>query len=367
MSRIVVLGDVMVDVVARLSGPLAQASDAPAEIRFRGGGSAANTAGVARGGRRRGRRWWAGSATTSAGRAAAEELRAAGVDVRVALDPERPTGTCLVLIEPGGERTMAARRRRERRRWRRRTCRTSCSPRPGTCTWPATRCCGTGSRAGGPGGDRAGAARGLERLGGPVLVRAPRSAGLPRPRRRRRPAAAERLGGARAHRRQRSRGRRAGAGGALRRGGGHARPGRRAVDGRRRRCCARRPCPWTAVEDSAGAGDAFAAGFLTGARRERRPPRRWRPAAGWRRGGGPGGRAALGAAPGRARRRSARPLGGFRPRRRRCARAPDGVRPAGSFATRPSASSCGRARRRWPRGPRRPGRSGASRSPARRS
>ena len=25
----------------------------------------------------------------------------------MALDPDRPTGTCLVLIEPGGERTMA--------------------------------------------------------------------------------------------------------------------------------------------------------------------------------------------------------------------------------------------------------------------
>ena len=44
MSRVVVLGDVMVDVVARLSGPLAAASDAPAAIRFHGGGSAANAA-----------------------------------------------------------------------------------------------------------------------------------------------------------------------------------------------------------------------------------------------------------------------------------------------------------------------------------
>jgi sugar/nucleoside kinase (ribokinase family) len=44
MSRVVVLGDVMVDVVARLSGPLAAASDAPATGRFHGGGSAANAA-----------------------------------------------------------------------------------------------------------------------------------------------------------------------------------------------------------------------------------------------------------------------------------------------------------------------------------
>ena len=96
----------MVDVVVRLSGPLAQASDAPAEIRFRGGGSAANTAA-----------WLAaaGAEVTlvarvgddERGRAAVEELRAAGVDTRVALDADRPTGTCLVLIDPGGERTMA--------------------------------------------------------------------------------------------------------------------------------------------------------------------------------------------------------------------------------------------------------------------
>ena len=106
MSRIVVLGDVMVDVVVRLSGPLAQASDAPADIRFRGGGSAANTAA-----------WLAaaGAEVTlvarvgddERGQAAVEELRAAGVDTRVTLDPDRPTGTCLVLIDPGGERTMA--------------------------------------------------------------------------------------------------------------------------------------------------------------------------------------------------------------------------------------------------------------------
>ena len=106
MSRIVVLGDLMVDVVVRLSGPLAQASDTPAEISFRGGGSAANTAA-----------WLAaaGAAVTlvgragadERGRAAVEELRAGGVDARVVLDEGRPTGTCLVLIEPGGERTMA--------------------------------------------------------------------------------------------------------------------------------------------------------------------------------------------------------------------------------------------------------------------
>ncbi|MCW3022412.1 MAG: hypothetical protein JWR30_1734, partial [Conexibacter sp.] len=41
-----------------------------------------------------------------AGRGAVAELAAAGVDVRVALDGGRPTGTCVVVIGADGERTM---------------------------------------------------------------------------------------------------------------------------------------------------------------------------------------------------------------------------------------------------------------------
>jgi len=41
-----------------------------------------------------------------AGRGAVAELDAAGVDVRVALDAARATGTCVVVIGAGGERTM---------------------------------------------------------------------------------------------------------------------------------------------------------------------------------------------------------------------------------------------------------------------
>jgi ribokinase len=100
---LVVLGDLMVDVVTRISSPLARASDTPAVIAFRGGGSGANVAA------------WAASLGTPVvfgcrvgdderGRAAVAELR--GVDVRAAVDSERPTGTCVVLVEPGGERTM---------------------------------------------------------------------------------------------------------------------------------------------------------------------------------------------------------------------------------------------------------------------
>jgi len=104
-GRVVVVGDVMADVVAALSGPVAHGSDTPARIVRRGGGAGANVAvWLAR----------AGAAVTligrvgddPAGREAAEELRAEGVDARLTTDPGQPTGTCVVLVEPGGERSM---------------------------------------------------------------------------------------------------------------------------------------------------------------------------------------------------------------------------------------------------------------------
>jgi ribokinase len=106
VSRIVVLGDVMVDVVVRLSAPLAPGSDAPALIRFHGGGSAANTAAwLARAG---GEVLLVGRVgDDDRGRAARAELSAAGVTARLAADPELPTGTCVVIVGPDGERTMA--------------------------------------------------------------------------------------------------------------------------------------------------------------------------------------------------------------------------------------------------------------------
>jgi sugar/nucleoside kinase (ribokinase family) len=42
----------------------------------------------------------------AAGRGAVAELSEAGVDARVTLDPERSTGTCVVVIGADGERTM---------------------------------------------------------------------------------------------------------------------------------------------------------------------------------------------------------------------------------------------------------------------
>ncbi len=99
------LGDLMVDVVARLFGPLAEGSDSPAVIAYVGGGSAANTAA-----------WLTrvGEASVfvgaigddAAGQSQLESLHALGVDVRFRVDRTRPTGTCLVLVAPTGERTM---------------------------------------------------------------------------------------------------------------------------------------------------------------------------------------------------------------------------------------------------------------------
>ena len=44
MKRVVVVGDMVTDVLAVLTGPLAAGSDTPARIHVAGGGQAANTA-----------------------------------------------------------------------------------------------------------------------------------------------------------------------------------------------------------------------------------------------------------------------------------------------------------------------------------
>jgi len=103
--RIVVLGDVMTDVVVRLSAPIAVGSDTPSRVAMAGGGSAANVAAwlaaievpVALVGR---------VGDDSGGRAAAADLAAYGVALHLAVDPDRPTGTCVVLVAPDGERSM---------------------------------------------------------------------------------------------------------------------------------------------------------------------------------------------------------------------------------------------------------------------
>ncbi len=105
MNRVICVGDLMMDVLARLPGPLAVGSDTPAAVALYGGGSAANTAA-----------WLvvAGLPATffgrvgddELGRAALAELARAGVDSAVSVDPDRSTGVCIVLVDVDGERTM---------------------------------------------------------------------------------------------------------------------------------------------------------------------------------------------------------------------------------------------------------------------
>jgi sugar/nucleoside kinase (ribokinase family) len=103
---IVVVGDIAVDIVSLLRTPLARGSDAPAEISLMPGGSGANVAvWLARLGRR----------TTFVGRIGddlfgrwlRDDLVAEGVAPALMVDKARRTGVIQVLVEPGGERTMA--------------------------------------------------------------------------------------------------------------------------------------------------------------------------------------------------------------------------------------------------------------------
>jgi sugar/nucleoside kinase (ribokinase family) len=102
--RVVVVGDVAVDVLVTASGPAVRGADVPARIRTSAGGAGANTAA-----------WLAhlGAEVTlvarvgddAAGRAAAADLSGHGVRAALAVDPELPTCTVVVLLD-AGERTM---------------------------------------------------------------------------------------------------------------------------------------------------------------------------------------------------------------------------------------------------------------------
>jgi sugar/nucleoside kinase (ribokinase family) len=102
---VVVVGDLMVDVVVTPEGPIQHGSDTPSTVRSVGGGSAANTAcWLASVGRAV--RLVAGIGDDSLGRAAVTELGGAGVAFAGNVAPDRPTGTCVVLVDDTGERTM---------------------------------------------------------------------------------------------------------------------------------------------------------------------------------------------------------------------------------------------------------------------
>jgi sugar/nucleoside kinase (ribokinase family) len=102
---VVVLGDVMTDVVARVDNPLALGSDTAAHVQTRQGGAGANVS-----------HWLAelGCPVLFVGRVgddpfgreAVAVLRAAGVRTAVTVDPALATGTVVILVGADGERTM---------------------------------------------------------------------------------------------------------------------------------------------------------------------------------------------------------------------------------------------------------------------
>jgi sugar/nucleoside kinase (ribokinase family) len=104
VSRILLVGDVMTDIIVRPSGPLARGSDRRAAIAVEPGGSAANQAA-----------WLAafGVAVDFVARvglanleAEAARLADAGVTPHLAGDPQRPTGRLVALIDKDGERSF---------------------------------------------------------------------------------------------------------------------------------------------------------------------------------------------------------------------------------------------------------------------
>ena len=112
-ARIVVVGDLMLDVVLAPARPLEPGTDVPGRVALVQGGSAANTA-----------RWLGrlGARTSliaavgrdAAGRALVEAVRGDGVTPRVSRMAGARTGRIGVLVEPGGERSLRGRSRRGR-------------------------------------------------------------------------------------------------------------------------------------------------------------------------------------------------------------------------------------------------------------
>lgn len=96
MRPLVVVGDVIDDVIVRPAAPVAPDSDTPAAIVRRPGGSGANVAA-----------WLAhlGAPVRFAGRVGEGGHEVPGVENHLAIDPERPTGTIVVLVD-GGNRAM---------------------------------------------------------------------------------------------------------------------------------------------------------------------------------------------------------------------------------------------------------------------
>ena len=109
-ARVLVLGDLMLDVVLAASQPVQTGTDVPGRVEIRQGGSAANTA-----------RWLARLGARAqlvcsvgrdgAGRSLVNQLERDGVTVRATRVAGARTGRIGVLVAPGGERSFVADRR----------------------------------------------------------------------------------------------------------------------------------------------------------------------------------------------------------------------------------------------------------------
>ena len=109
-ARVLVLGDLVLDVVLRASAPIETGTDVPGRVEIRQGGSAANVA-----------RWLARLGARSslvcavgrdgAGRSLVAQLRRDDVTVRAIRVAGHRTGRIGVLVAPSGERSFVADRR----------------------------------------------------------------------------------------------------------------------------------------------------------------------------------------------------------------------------------------------------------------
>jgi sugar/nucleoside kinase (ribokinase family) len=98
------VGDLVDDIIVRLDGPIRQATDTPARIERRRGGSAANVAAAARDLGFRAR-FIGQVGGDSLGKLLVDELSQAGVDVSAVRQAGR-TGSIVVVVDEQGERSM---------------------------------------------------------------------------------------------------------------------------------------------------------------------------------------------------------------------------------------------------------------------
>ncbi|MGC8509889.1 MAG: carbohydrate kinase family protein [Acidimicrobiales bacterium] len=104
MSRVVVVGDVMIDVVVRPMDEVAPTSDTPAEVRVSRGGAAATLASAVAAAGHHVR--FVGAAGDDEGAGLVENaLRRAGVEPQLWHAPAR-TGVVVALVAPDGQRAM---------------------------------------------------------------------------------------------------------------------------------------------------------------------------------------------------------------------------------------------------------------------